>query len=63
MVKEHFEHDKKYNGATCTLTKEAIAFTRTMKYEEVKLDKFFKWEKLMAMCKSFGIPFNPQEKK
>lgn len=58
MVCERFEDGKKYNDARCCLKKDGISFTRTMKYGEVKFDKFFKWEKLIELCESFGISFN-----
>lgn len=57
-----FKHGEKYNGAECYLTKEYIAFQRGMKHEEVELNKFFSWEKLNNLCKSFGIEFNLTEK-
>lgn len=62
MVSQHFKHGTEYNDAICCLTKEAISFQRTLKYAEVRLDKFFTWSKLLDVCKMFGIDFNPQEK-
>lgn len=55
-VSKFFKHGEIYNGAECVLNSDLIYFMRGMKNDEpVRFDKFFTWEKLQALCASFGI--------
>jgi hypothetical protein len=56
-ISQHFKHGEKYNQAECILNTDGIAFDRGMRHEEMKLDKFFSWEKFESLCKSLGIKF------
>jgi hypothetical protein len=57
-VKKMFKNGEKYEGATCYIDQKSIAFERGMKHEQVKFDMYFKWEKLVTLCNSFGIKIN-----
>ena len=50
-----FKNGEKYNNAECYLNQQVIAFERGMKNEDVKLDKYFTWEKLEELCSIFQI--------
>lgn len=50
-----FRHGELYNNAECHLTPEVVAFTRGMRHESLKFDKFFTMEKFKALCASFAI--------
>ncbi len=62
-ISRFFSHGVVYNGAECHLKTEAVGFTRGMKNEDVKFDKYFTWEKFNKMCASFGIKTPTQEHK
>lgn len=54
-IKNKFENGKVYNGAECFINENCIAFQRGMKHEQVDINQYFKMEKLVEMCKNFGI--------
>lgn len=58
---EHFtDYDKSnqlYNNAYCFLNQNAIAFRRGLTQQEMKLDKYFSWDKFKSMCDNFQIKF------
>lgn len=56
-LKIYFEPYGVYHGATCYINDLGIVFERGMKFGEVKIDKYFSWERVEIMCKSFGIEF------
>jgi len=60
MIKQHFIHGNKYNGAECYLTSEYLCFERGTRNEFVKFDKYFSLMKVRDLCNSFGIiyPFD-----
>ncbi len=60
-LQEYFENGEFYNNAECFICPSSIAFQRGMKHEEVKLDKYFSWNKLREMCKNFDIELKKKE--
>lgn len=53
----YFKNYGIYNGATCYLESEVIAFERGMNNLKLALDKFFTWRKFDTLCASFGITY------
>jgi len=54
---EKFENGKCYLGAECILNKNVIAFQRGMTYFEMKLDKYFSWQKFKEMGENLRIKY------
>lgn len=52
MLCEKFKDGQYYFGAECTLNKNVIAFRRGVKYFEMKLDKYFSWQKFKELGES-----------
>jgi phage replication O-like protein O len=58
-IQKHFKNGEIYNGAECFLSENHIAFQRGMKHQQVEINQYFKMEKLIGLCKNFGIDFKP----
>lgn len=56
-LKLHFKNGEIYNGATCILSSQLIAFERTMRNEHIEINQFFCWKKFKSLCDGFGIIF------
>ena len=61
-LKLHFKNEELYNGATCYLTPDIVAFERGYNNKSIEINKFFCWKKFRELCEGFGIEFDRNKK-